>query len=77
MSGDFPKIVVREKKPLLVFRFPKFVDSVVIDPGLTLSESGDDDDGKPGEPTEPSEASSIQLNIFMLVVMVTTLFMFM
>ena len=77
MSGDFPKVETQGIKYRLLFRVPRFSDSVFIDPGVSLSESDDDDGGEPGEPTEPSEASSIQLNIFMLVVMVTTLFMFM
>ena len=77
MTGDYPKFVKRGNKEVLIFRAARFRSSIVFDPVTTLgdelSEDDDDDDYKDKE----NLASSIQLNIVMIVAMVTALFAFM
>ena len=61
---------------MLIFRAPRFNSSIVFDPVTTLGDDlseDDDDDDK----DDKNLASSTQLNIFMIVAMVTALFAFM
>ena len=75
MTRGYPMFVKRGKKEVLIFRAPRFNSSIVFDPVTTLGDdlSEDEDDDK----DDKNLASSIQLNIFMIVAMVTALFAFM
>ena len=72
MSGDFPNVMRVRNIQFLVFRVPNFANRTRFDPGITIGPSEVEDE--PGIPTKPSKATSIHLNVLMVVVMATALF---
>ena len=78
MTGGYPKFVKRGNKEVLIFRAARFRSSIVFDPVTTLGdELSEDDDDDDEYKDKENLASSIQLNIGMIVAMVTALFTFM
>ena len=80
MTGGYPKFEKRGNKEMLIFRAPRFTKSIVFDPVTTLGDElgeDDDDDDDGDDKDEKNLASSIQLNSFMFVAMVTAVFAFM
>ena len=76
MTGDYPKFEKRGNKDVLIFRAHRFNSSIVFDPVTTLGdelEDDDDDDKK----DDKDLASCIQLNVFMFVAMLISVFTFM
>ena len=71
MSGDYPKFMPQGGKNWLILKVPKFNRTVELDPGVTLGDEDDDDD------KDKDQAASIQLNLLLFFVMLTSLFAFM
>lgn len=75
MTGGFPKFEKRGNKDMFILRAPRFNLSIAFDPVTTLGDELSDDDDDDDD--DKDLASSIQLNFFMFVTMVTALFTFM
>lgn len=74
MTGGFPKFEKRGNKDMFILRASRFNLSIAFDPDTTLGDELSDDDD---DDDDKDLASSIQLNFFMFVTMVTALFTFM